>query len=140
MRNEFCYVCINLYYICEWFEGIHSVSPIFIKHSLIIPTKCTVFIHYIHLLYFSYLFRCHIYHHQGGHLCTLLKISYCYEAINYGVYSRYGVNYRRYRYTYFGFTIHHHHHHPVVCLTTGSKPLPKRSLHVLKLCAPRLVS
>ena len=24
------------------------------------------------------------------------------------------------------------HHHPVVCLTTGSKPLPKRSLHILR--------
>ena len=30
------------------------------------------------------------------------------------------------------FCVHHHHHHqPVVCLTTGSKPLPKRSLHIL---------
>ena len=27
---------------------------------------------------------------------------------------------------------HHHHHHPAVCLTTGSKPLPKRSLHILR--------
>ena len=27
---------------------------------------------------------------------------------------------------------HHYHHHPVVCLTTGSKPLPKRSLHILR--------
>ena len=27
---------------------------------------------------------------------------------------------------------HHHHHHPVVCLMTGSKPLPKRSLHILR--------
>ena len=25
-----------------------------------------------------------------------------------------------------------HHHHPVVCLTTGSKTLPKRSLHILR--------
>ena len=24
------------------------------------------------------------------------------------------------------------HHHPVVCLTTGSKPLPKRYLHILR--------
>ena len=24
------------------------------------------------------------------------------------------------------------HHHPAVCLTTGSKPLPKRSLHILR--------
>ena len=26
----------------------------------------------------------------------------------------------------------HHHHHPVVCLTTGSKSLPKQSLHILR--------
>ena len=25
-----------------------------------------------------------------------------------------------------------HHYHPAVCLTTGSKPLPKRSLHILR--------
>ena len=30
---------------------------------------------------------------------------------------------------------HHHHRHPVVCLTTGSKPLPKRSLHILRSTA-----
>ena len=28
-----------------------------------------------------------------------------------------------------------HHHHPVACLTTGSKPPPKRSLHLLRSTA-----
>ena len=30
---------------------------------------------------------------------------------------------------------HRHHHHPVVCLTTVSKPRPKRSLHILRFRA-----
>ena len=29
----------------------------------------------------------------------------------------------------------YHHHHPIVCLMTGSKPLPKRSLHILRSTA-----
>jgi len=36
--------------------------------------------HYIHFLYFSYMFRCHVHHHQGELLCPLLKIIY-YKAL-----------------------------------------------------------
>jgi hypothetical protein len=58
--------------ITTHFEVIHSLYSHNIKHPLIIPTECTVFIHYIHLLYFSYMFWCHTYHHQGELLCPLL--------------------------------------------------------------------
>ena len=30
-------------------------------------------------------------------------------------------------------------HNPVVCLTTGSKPFPKRSLHILRSTAPSFI-
>jgi len=43
-----------------------------IKHLVIISTKCTIFIHYTHLLH-SPTFRCHIHHYQGKHMCPLLK-------------------------------------------------------------------
>jgi len=33
-----------------FFLSYHSVDSHIIKHSLIIPTKCTMFIHYIHVL------------------------------------------------------------------------------------------
>jgi hypothetical protein len=45
---------------------------------LIIPTKCTMFIHYIHLLYLSSTFRCYIHNHQGELLCPWLKTVRCY--------------------------------------------------------------
>jgi len=51
------------------------------KHLLIVPTKCTKFILYIYLLYFSYMFRCQVhYHHQGELLLHLLQIKYSYQA------------------------------------------------------------
>ena len=45
-----------------------------------------MFIHYKHLLYFSYMFRCHVHHHQGEICASLLKTIYCYVAINNGFY------------------------------------------------------
>lgn len=39
----------------------------------LITTKCTIFIHYVHLLCFSYKFWCYILHHQGEITCPLLN-------------------------------------------------------------------
>jgi hypothetical protein len=39
-----------------------------------------VFINDIHLLYFSYMVRCHIHYLQGELLCPLLETRYCYEC------------------------------------------------------------
>ena len=39
---------------------------------LITPSKCTMFVHYIYLLYFSYMVRC-LHHHQREIVCPLLK-------------------------------------------------------------------
>ena len=55
------------------------------------PTKFILFIHYIHLLHFSYLFQCHIPYHQRELLCPLQKTNYGYEANNYGFCSSYVV-------------------------------------------------
>jgi hypothetical protein len=57
------------------FGVIHFVHSHIIKHPLIIPTKCKMFIHYIHLTYYSCMFRCHIHHHQGELLCP--SLFYC---------------------------------------------------------------
>ena len=46
-----------------------------------------MFIHYIHLLYFSYMFRFHIRHYQGELRCPLLVTICCYVAIKYGCYA-----------------------------------------------------
>jgi hypothetical protein len=54
-----------------------------------------MFIHYMHLLYFFYMFRYHVHHHQAELMCPSLKTIRCYLAINYGFYSRYVVNYKR---------------------------------------------
>jgi len=43
----------------------------------------TIFIHFLHSLYFWYMFRCHIHRHQGELLCCLLKTWYCYEVCGY---------------------------------------------------------
>jgi len=48
--------------------------------------KCTMFIHYLHLLYFSSMFRCPIRHYQGERMCPLLITICCYVA-NYGFYA-----------------------------------------------------
>jgi len=53
-----------------------------------------MFIHYIHLLYLSYMFRCYIHHHQGELLCPLLKTRYCYKVVNYDFFSSYAINYK----------------------------------------------
>ena len=45
-----------------------------------------MFVHYIHLLYFFYMFRCYIHLSQGQLLCPLFKTVYCYVAIKYGFY------------------------------------------------------
>jgi hypothetical protein len=76
---------------------IHSsirASCFGIKLPLIIPTKFKIFIFDIHLLYLSYVFRCHIKHHQEELSCHLLTTRYCNEAINYGFSSSYVVNYK----------------------------------------------
>ena len=67
--------------------------------------KCTLFIHYTHLLYFFCMFLCHIRHHQGDLTCPLLKTICCYVAINYGFYNRYVVNYKMYNCAYPGGTM-----------------------------------
>ena len=56
---------------------------------LITPIKCAMFIYYIRLLYFCYMFRCHIHHRQGELMCPLLKTLCPYIATNYSVYSFY---------------------------------------------------
>ena len=62
--------------------------------------------HSLHtLLYFSYMFRCHIRHHQGELLCPLLKTMCCNVVINYGFYSSYVVNYKGYHCAYYGVTV-----------------------------------
>jgi len=58
-------------------------SKLGINISLITPTKCTIFIYYIHLLCFSYMFRCTTLH-QGELTCPLLKTTCCYATIVYG--------------------------------------------------------
>jgi len=52
-----------------------------VKHPFIILTTSTVFVHFIHSLYFCCMFRCHIHRHQGELLCCLLKTRYCYEVM-----------------------------------------------------------
>ena len=47
-----------------------------------------------HLLYLSYIFQCHIRHHQEELLCHFLITRYSYEAIIYGFSSSYIVNYK----------------------------------------------
>jgi hypothetical protein len=49
--------------------------------------------HKTYLSHLSYVFRCHIHHHQEELLCHLLTTIYCYEAINCGFSSSYVVNY-----------------------------------------------
>jgi len=51
------------------------------------PTTCTIFIHYIHLLYFSSMFRCHLRHHRGELLRHLPNTTSYYESIIYSQYS-----------------------------------------------------
>jgi len=51
-----------------------------------------MFILYIPLLYFWYMFQCHVHHHQGELLCHLLKTIYCYKAVKYGFCGSYTVN------------------------------------------------
>ena len=67
------------------FPHQHPIHPPLLTHlsthSLIVQTKSTMFIHYIHLLHFSYMFRFYLPLYQGELLCPLLKIIYCYEAI-----------------------------------------------------------
>jgi hypothetical protein len=60
-------------------ENILSVDSHNIKYPLIIPTKCTMFIHHIQLLYFSYMFQCYSHYLQGELLSPLLETKYCYE-------------------------------------------------------------
>jgi len=55
---------------------------------LITPTRCTIFIHYIHLSYFSSMFCCHSHHNRGELLRHLTNTTSCYEAIIYSYYSR----------------------------------------------------
>jgi hypothetical protein len=61
-----------------------------------------MFILYIRSLYPSYIFQCHIHHHQDELVCHLLTTRYRYEAINYSFYSSYVVNYKRYNCAYVG--------------------------------------
>jgi len=70
-----------------YFDVFHSMHSHNILNTLIIPNKCTTFIRYIHLLYFSYeyLHPCYIHHHQGDLSWPLLKTVCCYVAINYGL-------------------------------------------------------
>jgi hypothetical protein len=75
-----------------------------IKHILIIPTKCTIYIRYIHLLYLSYMLRYYI-HHQGELLCPLLKTIFCYVAFSSAFYSSDVVNYKRYNSACTGVTV-----------------------------------
>jgi len=55
-----------------------------------------MFIHYLPLLYFSYMFRCYMHHRQGELLCPLLNIICCYVSVTNSCYSSYVVNYKMY--------------------------------------------
>jgi hypothetical protein len=44
-----------------------------------INSKCSYF---TYLLYFTYMFQCHVHLHKGEPLCHLLKTRYCYKAVN----------------------------------------------------------
>ena len=55
-----------------------------VKHTLITPTKYTIYIHYIHLLYFSYMFRCLIHHHCGELLLLFIGTKYSHVDNYYG--------------------------------------------------------
>ena len=68
--------------------------------------KFKMFILDIHLLYLSYIFRCHTQHHQEELFCHLLTTRYCYEATNYGFSSSYVVSYKRYNCACIGVTIY----------------------------------
>ena len=46
------------------------------------------------------MFQCHIHHHQGELVCPYLKTRYCYEVVNYGFYSSYVANCKRYNCAY----------------------------------------
>ena len=73
----------------DCFEVFHSVHSHIFKH--LTPTKYTIFIHYIHLLCFSYMFWYYI-HHQGEPIWLLLKNISCYAAIIYGYCISYIIN------------------------------------------------
>jgi len=45
------------------FEVFHSMHSSNNKHILTLPNKCTIFILYTHLLYFSYMYHFHVHHH-----------------------------------------------------------------------------
>ena len=47
------------------------------------------------LINFSYVFRCHIGHHQRELLCLLLKTRYCNEDTNYGFCCNRVVNHKK---------------------------------------------
>ena len=53
------------------------------------PIKRTTFFHYILLMYFCYMFRCHIHRHQGELMCLLLKALCSYVATNFSFCSFY---------------------------------------------------
>jgi len=63
-------------------------------------------LHYIQCMYFSYMFRRNIHHHQGELVCPLLNTGYWYEAINYGFYISHFVNCKRYNSVHIGINIY----------------------------------
>jgi hypothetical protein len=52
-----------------------------------------MFIHYIHLLHFSYMFRRYIHHRQGEIFLPFIQTIYCYIAISYRFNSSHTVNF-----------------------------------------------
>jgi hypothetical protein len=74
-------LCLKEYSSAPWIGYPNSKSWLYswnyfysiFKHVLIVPTKCTMCIYYIHLFYFSCIFRCHVHHHQGELFYLLLK-------------------------------------------------------------------
>jgi len=54
---------------CTWCDSLKCCLPprlsTAVQHSYLITTKCKMFNHYIHSLFFSYMFRCHIRYQQG---------------------------------------------------------------------------
>jgi len=60
-----------------------------VYNFLIVPTKYIMYVHYIHLLYFSYVFQCHYQEELTRHL---LKTEYCYKTVKYISYSYYIIN------------------------------------------------
>jgi hypothetical protein len=93
-RNKLS-VAITTFQISPFFGFFHCRVRSYSRFSniyLITPKHCTIFIHCLYLLCFSYVFLCYRYQYQGELVCPLLKVTCFDAAIVYGYHKSYVVN------------------------------------------------